>query len=372
MMQKNDVRIPRFFYRDTQKAMAEIQASIEQCGSVREAMTQRIAPYAGLLPEEYTAEQVIKQIEETASMFCAAEAQITSKDIRSKLKEAIGQYTEEEAFYYLSILETTVSAMDASADDRLILPDAETIQAEIEEKLANPGELSLAERIDRLVDSFCENGMKTFVFAGGNDQIREAVRSDKAEAPQVVVELLNEGMEKADFYAMAACACYEQILQGKIDGVTAQNADPRMVTVLVSAGLSKGSILKRLMRGEIDRDLARDLLEKLELVVKWMLAVLYQVFMGAVTFVVLTHIILAFVENSTVLCAILVGAAALIAAGVTLLSEEEGECISETVMDLTKYVLSLPVRLGKLIYDQVKSRQSSRPAQPLPQQPVQA
>ncbi len=372
MMQKNNVQIPRFFYRDTQKAMAEIQASIEQCGSVREAMTQRIAPYAGLLPEEYTAEQVIKQIEETASMFCAAEAQITSKDIRSKLKEAIGQYTEEEAFYYLSILETTVSAMDASADDRLILPDAETIQAEIEEKLANPGELSLAERIDRLVDSFCENGMKTFVFAGGNDQILKAVRSDKAEAPQVVVELLNEGMEKADFYAMAACACYEQILQGKIDGVTAQNADPRMVTVLVSAGLSKGSILKRLMRGEIDRDLARDLLEKLELVVKWMLAVLYQVFMGAVTFVVLTHIILAFVENSTVLCAILVGAAALIAAGVTLLSEEEGECISETVMDLTKYVLSLPVRLGKLIYDQVKSRQSSRPAQPLPQQPVQA
>ena len=372
MMQKNNVQIPRFFYRDTQKAMAEIQASIEQCGSVREAMTQRIAPYAGLLPEEYTAEQVIKQIEETASMFCAAEAQITSKDIRSKLEEAIGQYTEEEAFYYLSILETTVSAMDASADDRLILPDAETIQAEIEEKLANPGELSLAERIDRLVDSFCENGMKTFVFAGGNDQILEAVRSDKAEAPQVVVELLNEGMEKADFYAMAACACYEQILQGKIDGVTAQNADPRMVTVLVSAGLSKGSILKRLMRGEIDRDLARDLLEKLELVVKWMLAVLYQVFMGAVTFVVLTHIILAFVENSTVLCAILVGVAALIAAGVTLLSEEEGECISETVMDLTKYVLSLPVRLGKLIYDQVKSRQSSRPAQPLPQQPVQA
>lgn len=372
MMQKNNVQIPRFFYRDTQKAMAEIQASIEQCGSVREAMTQRIAPYAGLLPEEYTAEQVIKQIEETASMFCAAEAQITSKDIRSKLEEAIGQYTEEEAFYYLSILETTVSAMDASADDRLILPDAETIQAEIEEKLANPGELSLAERIDRLVDSFCENGMKTFVFAGGNVQIREAVRSDKAEAPQVVVELLNKGMEKADFYAMAACACYEQILQGKIDGVTAQNADPRMVTVLVSAGLSKGSILKRLMRGEIDRDLARDLLEKLELVVKWMLAVLYQVFMGAVTFVVLTHIILAFVENSTVLCAILVGAAALIAAGVTLLSEEEGECISETVMDLTKYVLSLPVRLGKLIYDQVKSRQSSRPAQPLPQQPVQA
>ena len=372
MMQKNNVQIPRFFYRDTQKAMAEIQASIEQCGSVREAMTQRIAPYAGLLPEEYTAEQVIKQIEETASMFCAAEAQITSKDIRSNLEEAIGQYTEEEAFYYLSILETTVSAMDASADDRLILPDAETIQAEIEEKLANPGELSLAERIDRLVDSFCENGMKTFVFAGGNDQILKAVRSDKAEAPQVVVELLNEGMEKADFYAMAACACYEQILQGKIDGVTAQNADPRMVTVLVSAGLSKGSILKRLMRGEIDRDLARDLLEKLELVVKWMLAVLYQVFMGAVTFVVLTHIILAFVENSTVLCAILVGAAALIAAGVTLLSEEEGECISETVMDLTKYVLSLPVRLGKLIYDQVKSRQSSRPAQPLPQQPVQA
>lgn len=368
MMQKNNVQIPRFFYRDTQKAMAEIQASIEQCGSVREAMTQRIAPYAGLLPEEYTAEQVIKQIEETASMFCAAEAQITSKDIRSKLEEAIGQYTEEEAFYYLSILETTVSAMDASADDRLILPDAETIQAEIEEKLANPGELSLAERIDRLVDSFCENGMKTFVFAGGNDQILEAVGSDKAEAPQVVVELLNEGMEKADFYAMAACACYEQILQGKIDGVTAQNADPRMVTVLVSAGLSKGSILKRLMRGEIDRDLARDLLEKLELVVKWMLAVLYQVFMGAVTFVVLTHIILAFVENSTVLCAILVGAAALIAAGVTLLSEEEGKCISETVMDL----LSLPVRLGKLIYDQVKSRQSSRPAQPLPQQPVQA
>lgn len=372
MMQKNNVQIPRFFYRDTQKAMAEIQASIEQCGSVREAMTQRIAPYAGLLPEEYTAEQVIKQIEETASMFCAAEAQITSKDIRSKLEEAIGQYTEEEAFYYLSILETTVSAMDASAGDRLILPDAETIQAEIEEKLANPGELSLAERIDRLVDFFCENGMKTFVFAGGNDQILKAVRSDKAEAPQVVVELLNEGMEKADFYAMAACACYEQILQGKIDGVTAQNADPRMVTVLVSAGLSKGSILKRLMRGEIDRDLARDLLEKLELVVKWMLAVLYQVFMGAVTFVVLTHIILAFVENSTVLCAILVGAAALIAAGVTLLSEEEGECISETVMDLTKYVLSLPVRLGKLIYYQVKSRQSSRPAQPLPQQPVQA
>ena len=160
MMQKNDVRIPRFFYRDTQKAMAEIQASIEQCGSVREAMTRRIAPYAGLLPEDSTVELVVNQIEETASMFCATEAQITGEDVRRKLEEAIGQYTEEEAFYYLSILETTVSVMDASADDRLILPDAETIQAEIEEKLANPGVQSLAERIDRLVDSFCENGMK--------------------------------------------------------------------------------------------------------------------------------------------------------------------------------------------------------------------
>lgn len=143
---ENDVRIPRFFYRDTQKAMAEIQASIEQCGSVREAMTQRIAPYAGLLPEDSTVELVVNQIEETASMFCATEAQITGEDVRRKLEEAIGQYTEEEAFYYLSILETTVSVMDASADDQLILPDAETIQAEIEEKLANPGELSLAER----------------------------------------------------------------------------------------------------------------------------------------------------------------------------------------------------------------------------------
>ena len=42
-------------------------------------------------------DRVLKQIEETASMFCAAEAQITSKDIRSKLEEKTSRLLDSQS-----------------------------------------------------------------------------------------------------------------------------------------------------------------------------------------------------------------------------------------------------------------------------------
>lgn len=370
----NNISIPTFFYRDIQQNVLEIQNAATQLGSVKEAMRQYLAPHADKLSAEHTVDQIIDQISETTRAFCDAEARITQEDIRQKLEEAVGACTEEEAFCYLSMLEATFTALDASADNRMKMMSADDIKAEIEKSAANPGDTSLAERIDQMVDTISQDGLKAFVFAGGNDQILRAVsQKDQNEGAQTVANVLNDSFEKTDHYAMVACACYGQIINGKIEGITAENADPRMVAMLVSAGLSKGSILKRLFRGEIDMEMAKELLGHVENAIKWVLATLYQIFLGSVVFTALVSFI-ALLEISSTFCTILLALATVLSIGIALYADDDAKDFSELLVSLGEFILSLPVKLGKFIYKSVKNHRQAQPAQQLPQaqQPAQA
>ncbi len=369
MMNSNGgINVPRYFYRDVQQVIAEIAADASRLGSVRTAMIQRIANHADKLPESRTVDQIVDQICETADLFCQAEAKITADDIRAKLQQIVSQFTEEEAFCYLSMLEVTFTAFNASADKRMVMMSTEEVQREIENSLANPGELSMAERIDALVDDISGDALKTFVFAGGSEQLAEAantVRTDSAAGAQMMVDVLNSGFEKNENYAMAACACYEQVINGRIEGMTAENADPRMVTALVSAGLSKGTILKRLMRGEIDMEMAQTLLGYVENAIKWVLTVIYQALVGVVVLSGLTVIIIA-LEWAIEVSAALFCMAILLAVGAGLNAGREGREMSKAAMDVAKFVLSLPIKAGRFLVKTVKTaaeKQRARQAQ---------
>lgn len=367
MAENNKIQIPRFFYRDTQKEIEALQNKAAEMGSVKEAMKAQLAVYADRLPEGKTVDEIVEQIYETTGMFCEAEAKVTNADVRQQIEAVVGQYTEEEAVYYLSLLEVMFTAMDAGVDDRMSLMSAEDIQAEINRKLANSGEMSMAEQIDKMVDTICGDGVKAFVFAGGNAQLLEAVSAREEDGAQIVSDMLNESYAKADNYAMAACACYEQIINGKIKGVTVENAEPRIVATMVSAGLSKGTILKRLMRGEIDMDLAKDMLEHVEKAIKWVLSVLFQSFIAVTMNAVICTVIFTFVEIGTPLCTVLVTIAALISLGFGFLAEEESKEFSDVVVELAEFILSAPFKLGRFIYRKVTNQptaQSAQTAQP--------
>ena len=70
-------------------------------------------------------------------------------------------------------------------------------------------------------------------------------------------------VDKVDLYAATACACYGRILDGKVPGVPKENIDAGIMTALVVAGMEKASILVRLARGEIDAELAKEMLDAL-------------------------------------------------------------------------------------------------------------
>jgi hypothetical protein len=97
------------------------------------------------------------------------------------------------------------------------------------------------------------------------------------ETSAMIYDAIIKRTKKAEVFAATACACYGMILDGKIKGVDANNLDVSVMTALVIGGMEKGSILTRLARGEIDEEVARELLDALGRALKWILVKLLQV-----------------------------------------------------------------------------------------------
>lgn len=356
---KNKVKVPRFFYRDMQEGLMEIQNEAAEMGSVKEAMRKRLAPYAEQLGQE-GADQLIEKIFFVTRTFCEAEAEIKAEDVRAKLIETVGGMTEEDACCYLSMLEAVFTAMDAGADENKEPMSSEEIKAMIENSMTASGELTTAERIDRMVEHLAGDSLKVFVYAGGNKQLLQAVQDAKegnVDGAQVIADVLSDRFEAADQYAMTVCVCYEQILKGKIEGVTAENADPTMIALLISAGLSKGSIMKRLLRGEIDKELAMELLGYVETAIKWVLTAWLQAAEASVVMDLLLGILTFFGVTGT-LGTILTGVGAVIAIGVAVYSYDEAEDLAEFLIKAAEFIVCIPYNLTKNIIKDVKERRS--------------
>lgn len=350
---KSTVKTPRFFYRDVQADLLAIQQVATDLNSPREAMTQYIHGYADKLPDDMTVNGVVESILSTAYEFCNAEGRVTEDDCRKEIETAIAGMDEDKAYAYLAALSAmmTVCTANAVPDKNILIPTPDELKVEIARTLECPGNKTVAERIDQLVDEISGNTLHAFVYAEGNNAVMEALNDEafvSENCGTAVAEVLENAFSKADNYAMIACACYGQIVKGRIDGVTAENANPQIIALLVAAGASKGSILKRLMRGEIDRDLAMELLGKLEAAIKWVLTIILQV---CVSFMVLWFVLelIKILEVTGIIAASVFTVGYLLAVFTGLAAEEDAQDLAEILTWLAKTAIVLPFKLGKMV-----------------------
>ena len=225
---------------------------------------------------------------------------------------------------------------------------------------------SVAEHIDELVAEISSNNMNAFIYAEGNEAVIAALNDEafvSENCGSAVADVMENAFTKADNYAMLACACYGQILDGRIEGVTAENADPHVVAVLVSAGASKGSILKRLARGEIDKEFAMDLLAKVETALKWVLTKFIQFSVGCVTLAFILFLIGVFEFTGTA-ASLLVSMGIIIAIGSAIDSREDAQSLVDLLTWLVKGAIALPFKVGKKIASMIKEKRTVGTAVP--------
>ncbi len=173
---------------------------------------------------------------------------------------------EEEAIAFLSVLEAIMDFCSDSAlrQREIKSPTAEELGRRISDLLDQAGEEDTAERIDKLIEEISQSDLKTYLYVVGNDEIRKAMTAeepDPAGYAEAAAALMHNAFLGIDEYAVIACACYGQIIDGNIEGVSIATAGPEIVAALVTAGSIKGSVLQRLARGEMDREVAEEILE---------------------------------------------------------------------------------------------------------------
>lgn len=362
----NNVRIPRFHYERVQTDANEIRQESKNLSSLREAMLDYLNRRSGHFQEGKTANDIVDTIVETTREYCEAEGKITASFLTQELEMIISCMNEEEAYAYLATLEATFVACDARSisarlEAEVSLPTAEALSADIAQILQNPGEKSIAERIDALADAISGDEMKTFIYAEGNDALVDALRNESfvgENSGAAAADMLESSFTKAENYAICACVCYGQILDGKVAGVTVENADPQIIAALVSAGMSKGTILKRLLRGEINRSMAMELLGKVELALKWILAKAYQVMVGF-GIALGTLILIEAFQVVGILASFLFIAGLFLAIGTAIDSKEDGKLLGNFLVELTKATIALPIKLVKGIATFIRDRVST-------------
>lgn len=281
--EKKTVKPPRWHYRDVQAGMSAILEKIPEAGSLKAALVATLEPRKDKLPEGQTAETAVDAILGAVDGFVVAHEQHkTGADIRKQLEEKVSKMDNAQAMTYLAMLEATFEACDLKADGADKVPTVEEIQARVRRAAAEPGDI--AARIDATVAKIEGDSLATYVFATGNDALGGLVREQgnvaaglSPDLAERVREAMTTGVRKSEAYAAAACTVYGMILDGKVPGVMAKDADVKVMTTLVAAGMEKASILTRLVRGEIDAEMAKDLLDALVKALKWCLVAALEV-----------------------------------------------------------------------------------------------
>lgn len=343
------VRFPPSFHRNTQRIAAEIRREAVRRNSTGEAMRRYLTPYADRLPKGVTVERVLFQMLRISRDFCAAEAGELPADLRGALTEAVMSMDEETACLYLTTLRELIRhCRSAGLLDMSPEVEQERLKQELLRALEERQERSVAQRIDELVDDISRDGLNAYLYAAGNRQLLDVLESlgGVDGCGETAADLLTDALERADHYAVYACACYGQILAGKVPGITPQNTDAGVLTAMLSAGLAKGNILRRFLRGEIDRETAMELLDRLERALRWVLTICLQL---AVSMAVNGSVLLLinFLEISGGLAVAMLFLGMLLSVSVLLLTEPELEALGALLAELIEAAVRLPVEGGK-------------------------
>ncbi len=360
---KRAMKTPRFFYKDVQGALIEIQQDAKDLNNPREAMTSFINRYADKLPADITVSSVVESVVSTSYEFCNAEGRVTEADCRKEIENAIASMDEDKAYAYLAVLSAIMTVCNANAvpGKNIQIPTPEKLKAEIARTVERSSDKSVAEHIDELVAEISNNTMNAFVYAEGNNAVIAALNDEKFvsdNCSSAVADVMENAFAKADNYVMLACACYGQVLDGRIEGVTAETATPEIVAALVSAGASKGTILKRLARGEIDKELAMDMLSKVETALKWVMTKLLQFSVGYVTLGFILFLIGVF-EFTGAFASFLVSMGIIIAIGSAIDSKEDAQNFVDLLTWLIKGAIALPFKLGKKIVSVIMEKRTA-------------
>lgn len=281
-----EILIPAGYHNAVKAAMQDILNDAKEKGNLRSAMVSHIASRADKLPQGVTAEGVVDSIFKSSGLFASAVSEAkTSEDIENAIRVSIRQMTSEQSAVYLRCLEVMFRECDgASASDRLT--DLDKLKENLENDAAKASNASIEDLrnvISRLAKEIQGDSFKASVYASGNKSLCELLNNKKRLQDIISVDTVTDihaalldNARKTEIYAATACACYSMILDGKFEGVTADNLDAGMFTALVSSGMEKTFIMMRLMRGEIDQECATSLLSALARVTKWVLVKLTQ------------------------------------------------------------------------------------------------
>ena len=269
MNKENKVAIPRWHYRDVQADVQSILKGAAGDAGIRGAMVGYLAERKDALPEGTTPESAVDTILKAVDGFAAAKSATKSADdVKAALRTAVAEMDTNQALRYLVLLDCTFAALDARMNGDGKVPSAEEVKNQVLAAVEGAGDSDVAARIDALAEKVTGDSLKAYVFAAGLDEMKALAEvQDPSETgmSQAMAErihaALGAGVDKADVYAATACACYGRILDGKIPGMPKENMDVGAMTALVVAGMEKASILVRLARGEIDAEMAKEMLE---------------------------------------------------------------------------------------------------------------
>ena len=283
--QQRTISIPRWHYRDTRAEVEAIFKDAEALGGLRAALVAYLRKRQERFPEGMTAESAVGTILETANGFAVAHQEgKTAEDIKEELRGAIAEMEPRQAAVYFAALEATFRSLDRTVADGET-PGAEALRNEITAAAENTSENEIPERIEAIAEMILGDSLNAYVYASGNGDLAELIQEKvTAESSDVTADTANrihamllDDKKKAELYAATACVCYGMVLDGRIEGMSATDLDARVMTVLVAAGMEKASILTRLARGEIDQELALEMLAVLARTVKWFLVSILQV-----------------------------------------------------------------------------------------------
>ena len=344
-MNNKDITIPRFHYRDVHGEAVAILETARTAGSVKAAMVDYLLKRKESLPEGLTAEAAVGKILESVDGFAAAhEDGKTRKDIAEAIREAIAEMDGRQALAYLAVLEETFRVCDIKAVNDGNAFDAEAFGRIVKEIVDNAAEGEVQERIDLLAEKIEGDSLLAYTFASGNEDLAAIAKSGFAdgvseEDAEAIREAVEGRVSKAELYAATACACYGSILDGKVEGVDPQTVDASVMTALVVAGLEKASILRRLLRGEIDEEMARSLLETLSRTLKWILVKALQFCVGVLA---MEGVILALTGITWIASSSLFLLVAGVTAGFVMMCAVEEDC--EGIVDFLGALTAVAVK----------------------------
>ena len=251
------VLIPEDFHNAVKVAMQDILNDAKEKGNLRSAMVSHIASRADKLPQGVTAEGVVDSIFNSSGLFASAVSEAkTSEDIENAIRVSIRKMTSEQSAVYLRCLEVMFRVCDeASASDSLT--DLDKLKEDLENVAAKASNASIEDLrnvISRLAKEIQGDSFKASVYASGNKSLCDLLNNKKRLQDIISVDTVTDihaalldNAKKTEIYAATACACYSMILDGKFEGVTADNLDAGMFTALVSSGMEKTFIMMRLI-----------------------------------------------------------------------------------------------------------------------------